>query len=527
MRILADAKRCSMSGTSRLVALVSAGLLAVTSFVVVAGATPATASTCAGTAPSDFNGDGISDAAIGEFSSAPGGHGVVHVIYGTRSGLTAGASGSALDDQLLTDTAAVDTAFGNRVATGDFNGDGCSDLAVASLVATDSAGHASGVVHLYYGSPAGLQQTSTIALSEVGVGSGAAADNDNFGTGMAVGDFTGDGITDLAVGAPWAQPGGAVFVFPGSRVYSPVVGARRFSEGDGTVPGVDETGDQFGYSLAAGDFNSDGHTDLAIGAPGENAKKGAVFALQGGGGAAIFAGSHIWTQDSNGILGTAEAGDEFGFSLATGSFKGNGRTDLAIGVPYETVDATNAAGSVNVLYSSGTGGLTSAGNQLWTQNSPGLGGAAQPNVWFGFALAAGDFNGDGKSDLAIGAPEEVVSGADAAGTVKVIPGSAGGLTAAGSSTWNQDTAGIPGVAQFPDSLGRSITALRVTSASHDDLLVGVPSEGVSGVKFAGAVELILGSSTGLTATGSQLWSADSNGIKGTSCASCGFGAAVA
>jgi FG-GAP repeat len=516
-----------MSGASRLVSLASAGLLAVTSFVVVAGATPATASTCAGTARSDFNGDGISDAAIGEFDSAPGGHGVVHVIYGTRSGLTADASGSALDDQVLTDTAAVDTGFGNRVETGDFNGDGCSDLAVAALDGTDPAGHASGVVHLYYGSPAGLQQTSTIALSQVGVGNGSAANNDIFGTGMAVGDFTGDGITDLAVGAPWAQPGGAVFVFPGSRVYSPVVGARRFTEGDGTVPGVDQASDEFGYALAAGDFNSDGHTDLAVGAPGENGEKGAVFVLHGGGSGTIFAGSHIWTQDSAGILGTAEAGDEFGFSLAAGSFKGNGRTDLAIGVPYETVDATIEAGSVNVLYSSGSGGLTSAGNQLWTQNSPGLGGAAQPYVWFGFAVAAGDFDGNGKSDLAVSAPDEVVSGADAAGTVKVIAGSANGLTAAGSSTWNQDTAGVPGVAEFADSLGWSITALRVTSVSHDDLLVGVPSEGVSGLKFAGAVELIPGSSSGLTATGAQLWSADSNGIKGTSCASCGFGAAVA
>jgi hypothetical protein len=68
-------------------------------------------------------------------------------------------------------------------------------------------------------------------------------------------------------------------------------------------------------------------------------------------------------------------------------------------------------------------------------------------------LAAGDFDGDGFDDLAIGVPEEDVGGASDAGAVNVLFGSAAGLTAAGSQIWHQDSAGVPGAAENFDRFG--------------------------------------------------------------------------
>ncbi|MBD2683273.1 MULTISPECIES: FG-GAP repeat protein [Nostoc] len=74
-------------------------------------------------------------------------------------------------------------------------------------------------------------------------------------------------------------------------------------------------------------------------------------------------------------------------------------------------------------------GLTSAGNQLWHQDSPGIEGVANASDGFGSSLKAGDFNNDGFADLAIGVPGEDVGLISNAGTVNILYGSATGLTA--------------------------------------------------------------------------------------------------
>ena len=95
------------------------------------------------------------------------------------------------------------------------------------------------------------------------------------------------------------------------------------------------------------------------------------------------------TQDSPGVVGTAEPGDLFGVALARGiflnNFNGDGFADLAIGAAGEDVGAATDAGAVNVQYGSSTG-LPGPGGQLFTQNSPGVGGTAESGDGFGSAL---------------------------------------------------------------------------------------------------------------------------------------------
>lgn len=83
----------------------------------------------------------------------------------------------------------------------------------------------------------------------------------------------------------------------------------------------------------------------------------------------------------------AEAYEHFGAALAVGDFNGDGRDDLAVGVPDEDVGAAGNAGAVNVLYGSSSGGLTSTLNQFWHQDSPGIEGVA--GAYDGFVRGLG------------------------------------------------------------------------------------------------------------------------------------------
>ncbi len=82
---------------------------------------------------------------------------------------------------------------------------------------------------------------------------------------------------------------------------------------------------------------------------------GAVNVIYGGLGGLSTAGNEVWSQGGEGVAGTAEAGDLFGYSLAAGNFGNTGQADLAIGVPFEDQAATND-GAVNVIYGAPAGG---------------------------------------------------------------------------------------------------------------------------------------------------------------------------
>ena len=97
--------------------------------------------------------------------------------------------------------------------------------------------------------------------------------------------------------------------------------------------------------------------------------------------------NQLWRQGGNGLGGRAERWDQFGHSLASGDFNGDGACDLAVGAFNEALGkAVNGAGAVAVIYGTSADGLSGAGSQSWHQSTPGIIGGPEPFDWFGFAL---------------------------------------------------------------------------------------------------------------------------------------------
>ncbi len=326
-------------------------------------------------------------------------------------------------------------------------------------------------------------------------------------------DFNGDGYADLAVTTDDVP---AVHVIYGSAAGLAAAGNQLWSQGS---PGIKGSfgDDGFGHALAVGDFNGDGFGDLAVGAPSEKVGAafgaGAVNVIYGSAAGLTSAGNQLWSQSSPGVVGAAEIDDAFGWSLATANVGNNAHDDLVIGVFSEDVGTVADAGAVQVLYGSAAG-LTAAGNQLWTQDSPQVRSAAEEGDGFGFTVTAGDFGGSAETDIAAGSRYEDVGTVADAGSVHVLFGSSTGLTAAGSQLWTQNTRGVPGAAETDDGFDLSLAAGDFGWDGHADLAWGRPAESTRAGANAGVVTVLYGSDTGLTATGSESWSQDSSGIKG-------------
>jgi nucleoside phosphorylase len=208
--------------------------------------------------------------------------------------------------------------------------------------------------------------------------------------------------------------------------------------------------------------------------------------------------------------GTEEE-DQFGIALAAANLGKSTHADLAIGVHQEDVGATQDAGAVNLVYGSSTG-LTAAGDQFWHQNSSDIADAAEPFDRIGASLTAANFGRGSQADLAIGGPGEDIGALQDAGAVNLVYGSSTGLTAAGDQFWHQNSSDIADAAEGFDEFGFALAAADFGKATQADLAVGAWTEDIGAVSSAGAVNVLYGSSTGLTATGDQFWHQNVSGV---------------
>ena len=138
-------------------------------------------------------------------------------------------------------------------------------------------------------------------------------------------------------------------------------------------------------------------------------------------------------------------------------FDGDGHADLAVGAPSDSVAGQDAAGAVSVLYGD-SGGLTARRHQQFTQASPGVSGAPEPGDRFGATLVAGDFDGDGYADLAVGVPGEGTIAGARVGVVQILHGSPHGLIGHGEPPWWQGRAGVKGTAEGEDNFAVALAA---------------------------------------------------------------------
>lgn len=315
-----------------------------------------------------------------------------------------------------------------------------------------------------------------------------------FGTAVATGDFNKDGFPDIAVGSPAGRTGanadvasGTVTVFPGSAA----------GVGTGTVllqstwGAADEAGDQFGSALAAGDFNKDGYTDLAIGTPGE------LIGTVKAGAAAVFYGSATGLGkpvgiDQNDIGQTDVAGDLFGSSLTAADFNGDGYADLAIGTPGKTV-GTAKSGQVAVLKGSASGVLKTS---PWIVHQGATDGANEAGDLFGSALAAGNVvgakTGTVYADLVVGVPGEAPGTDPRSGLIYIIPGSASGPTSGGKSATQS---GNTGANEADDRFGSALAVADFNADGWADIAVGGPGEAPGTSPKSGNAYVIPGGSS--------------------------------
>ncbi len=324
----------------------------------------------------DVNGDGYADLIIGAatYANALTNQGCAYVYHGSASGLPGAANWSVEGDQ-------AGAELGYSVATaGDVNGDGYDDVIVGAAKYTHGEIE-EGRAYVYHGSPTGLSTTPAwqAECDEAGAGFGVSVNT--------AGDVNGDSYADVIVGAVWADGAlgdeGEAYVYHGSAHGLNAAHDWYTSGGSGGV--------YLGISVGtAGDVNGDGYDDVIIGVP--------YYALPdwGKGRAVVHYGSASGLSVAPDWSAIPDRGDaRFGGAVGTaGDVNGDGYADVIVGAYAYTVDYTHEGGAF--LYHGSASGPAASPN--WSQRS------GQAEALYGVAVAtAGDVNGDGYSDVLVGA----------------------------------------------------------------------------------------------------------------------------
>ena len=329
------------------------------------------------------------------------------------------------DEQKISDTAGnfegdLDDGdrFGSAVTSlGDLEGDGVIDLAVGAPGDDDNGTDRGAVWILFMDDDGRVDLQRKISEDNLRF-PGDLDNNDAFGAAVSgIGDLNGDGVFDLAVGAPGdddrGTDRGAVWILF-LDTNGAVQEVQKISAAAGGFPGDLNDGDQFGGAVATlGDLDGDGITDIAVGAQGDNdggTGKGAVWVLFLNSDGSVKSTQKI-SEERGGFDDNLDGDDRFGSALAElGDLDGDGTGDLAVGASGDD-DGGPDRGAVWILFLDADGRVSA--QQKISQNKGEFDGSLDDGGGFGSALGnIGDLDGDGINDLVAGAPGSDDGGTD-------------------------------------------------------------------------------------------------------------------
>jgi hypothetical protein len=341
----------------------------------------------------DLDGDGLGELAVGAWmdDGSARNAGAVYIVDGPLWGETSLDSARAkLSGELASDSAgyAID-------AGGDVNGDGHADLIIGAH-GHDANGSSAGIAYLVHGPVNGDMGLASADARLLGL-----AEDDRAGAAVAgVGDVNGDGRDDLLVGAygdsSAGSSAGAAYLF-----YGPVSGTAALSTADAQLLGA-ASKDFAGTAVAGvGDSDGDGYDDMAVGAWGQDGAgsgAGAVHVVLG----PVY--GQIDLAQADATLWGGARGDKFGASLAAaGDLDGDGYGDLLVGAEGED-GGGDLAGAAYLFYGPLDDGISALEADMI------MVGAGRDEKAGSSVAVAGDLDGDGWTDLVVGAPGASVSG---------------------------------------------------------------------------------------------------------------------
>jgi uncharacterized repeat protein (TIGR01451 family) len=433
----------------------------------------------------DVNGDGFADVIVGAhyFDKGESNEGAAFVFHGSASGIV-GSNPSDADAVLESDQG--DAYLGYSVGTaGDVNGDGFADVIVGANF-YDNGQNDEGAAFVFHGSASGLVDSNPSDANTV-----LESNQENAYLGYSVGtagDVNGDGFADVIVGAYYYDNGqtdeGAAFVFHGSA--SGLVGSNP-----ATAHAVLESNQPSAYlgvsASTAGDVNGDGFADVIVGAhyydKGQS-NEGAAFVFLGS--ASGLAGSN--PSDAHAVLESDQADAQLGVSVGTaGDVNGDGFSDVIVGARYYD-KGQSSEGAAFVFHGSASGIVGSN-----PSDADAVMESNQPGANLGISVsAAGDVNGDGFSDVIVGA-NHYDKGQTDEGAAFVFLGSASGIVGSNPASADAVLESNQGESYLGVSVG---TAGDVNGDGFSDVIVGA-WEYDSGQTNEGAAFVFLGSASGV------------------------------
>lgn len=329
----------------------------------------------------DVNGDGYTDVIVGadRYNNPSEDEGAAFLWYGSENGVNEGNPGEPANADWRAEINSSSARFGAAVSTaGDVNGDGFADVIVGAPN-YGSGEDDEGAARLYLGSASGLETDYDNHDEGNDV-------NAQFGKSVGpAGDVNGDGYADVIVGAPYftndSSEEGMAFVWYGS------------ADGVSTSRDWDAEGDavnaNYGFSVAtAGDVNGDGYSDIIVGTPGKNSSSGSAFAYYGS--SDSVEDEYGWSKRSN------KENANFGHAVASaGDVNGDGYADIIVGGPQW--DGGLAFEGIACLYLGSATDLNTSPS--WSKE----GNQENAQYGFSVSTA-GDVNGDGYDDVIVGAP---------------------------------------------------------------------------------------------------------------------------